>query len=88
MFARVLFPTDFSVYANAVFACLPELKAAGMREVVLLGVVHPNDVPLGRAFQAETVDKLHKCARRCSRAFCIPPTFPIARMPRSRSSSD
>lgn len=58
MFKRVLFPTDFSVYANAVFACLPELKAAGMREVVLLGVVHPSDVPLGRAFQAETIDKL------------------------------
>lgn len=58
MFTRVLFPTDFSVYANAVFACLPELKAAGMREVVLLGVVHPGDVPLGRAFQAETLDKL------------------------------
>lgn len=33
MFARVLFPTDFSAYANAVFACLPELKAAGMREL-------------------------------------------------------
>ncbi len=58
MFTRVLFPTDFSVYANAVFACLPELKAAGMREVVLLGVVHSKDVPLGRAFQAETIDKL------------------------------
>jgi|GEM_PF-5756093 hypothetical protein len=43
MFKRVLFPTDFSVYANAVFACLPELKAAGMRKVVLLGVVHPPD---------------------------------------------
>jgi nucleotide-binding universal stress UspA family protein len=58
MFTRVLFPTDFSVYANAVFACLPELKVAGMREVVLLGVVHPGDVPLGRAFQSETIDKL------------------------------
>jgi nucleotide-binding universal stress UspA family protein len=58
MFARILFPTDFSVYANAVLACLPELKAAGMREVILLGVVHPGDVPLGRAFQPETIDKL------------------------------
>jgi len=58
MFARILFPTDFSVYANAVLACLPELKATGMREVILLGVVHPGDVPLGRAFQPETIDKL------------------------------
>lgn len=58
MFARVLFPTDFSVYANTVFACLPELKAAGMREVVLLGVVRPDEVPLGPAFKAETIDKI------------------------------
>lgn len=58
MFRRVLFPTDFSVYANTVFTCLPELKAAGMREVVLLGVVRRDDVPLGRAFQAETIDKV------------------------------
>lgn len=58
MFRRVLFPTDFSVYANTVFACLPELKAAGMREVVLLGVVDRGDVPLGPAFQAETIDRV------------------------------
>lgn len=43
---RVLFPTDFSVYAKAVFACLPELKAAGMRQVVLLGVAQEESVDL------------------------------------------
>jgi len=58
MFTRVLFPTDFSAYANAVFTCLPELKAAGMREVILLGVGRPEDIPLGPAFQAETIDKV------------------------------
>ncbi len=58
MFSRVLFPTDFSAYANAVFACLPELKAAGMQAVVLLGVMRHEEVPLGPAFQAETIDKV------------------------------
>ncbi len=36
MFARILFPTDFSAYADSVLACLPDLKSAGLREVVLL----------------------------------------------------
>ena len=58
MFRRVLFPTDFSVYANAVLACLPELQAAGTQEVVLLGALAPDNVPLGPAFLPETLDKL------------------------------
>lgn len=47
MFERVLFPTDFSAYANAVFACLPDLKSAGMRHVHLLAVITTGQVPLG-----------------------------------------
>jgi nucleotide-binding universal stress UspA family protein len=35
MFAHVLFPTDFFAYSDAVLACLPDLKTAGLREVVL-----------------------------------------------------
>jgi len=58
MFRRVLFPTDFSVYANTALSCLPALKVAGLAEVVLLGVVRSTDVPLGAAFQAETLDKI------------------------------
>lgn len=46
MFARVLFPTDFSAYANAVFDCLPELKSAGLKQVILLSMIRENDVPL------------------------------------------
>lgn len=46
MFGRILFPTDFSAYANAVFACLPDLKTAGLGTVVLLSVIRPTDVPL------------------------------------------
>jgi nucleotide-binding universal stress UspA family protein len=58
MFQRVLFPTDFSAYAKAVFACLPELKAVGMHEVILLGIVRPDAYSLGPAFQAETLDSI------------------------------
>ena len=46
MFTRVLFPTDFSAYANAVFDCLPELKSAGLKQVILLSVIRESDVPL------------------------------------------
>ncbi len=47
MFARALFPTDFSAYANAVLDCLPELRSAGLRQVVLLNVIRASDVPMG-----------------------------------------
>jgi len=51
MFARVLFPTDFSSYADSVLACLPDLISAGLREVILLSVIRSSDVPM-----AETVN--------------------------------
>ena len=39
MFARVLFPTDFSPQADQLAGCLNEMKPLGMEEVVLLNVV-------------------------------------------------
>ena len=39
MFARVLFPTDFSPQADQLAGCLNEMKSLGMQEVVLLNVV-------------------------------------------------
>ena len=48
MFTRVLFPTDFSAYSQAALACLPDLKAAGLYEVVLLSVICGSDVSLKR----------------------------------------
>lgn len=63
MFARVLFPTDFSAYANAVFACLPEIKAAGMREVVLLHVIRQSDAPLPDTLNRESVDYMRWSAQ-------------------------
>ena len=59
MFARVLFPTDFSAYANAVLECLPDLKPAGLRQVVLLNVIRESDVPLADTpVNAETLARI------------------------------
>lgn len=58
MFRRVLFPTDFSAYATAVMDCLPELKAAGMGEVLLLGIIRPGEVPLGHSVDRELLERV------------------------------
>lgn len=54
MFERILFPTDFSVYANAVTACLPYLQTAGVKEVILLHVIRASDVPLPETYNLES----------------------------------
>lgn len=56
MFARVLFPTDFSAYADSVLACLPDLKSVGLHEVVLLSVIRPSDVPLPETVNRESLE--------------------------------
>lgn len=56
MFSRALFPTDFSAYANTVFACLPHLQVIGVREIVLLSVIRPVDVPLPETYNRESLE--------------------------------
>lgn len=56
MFAHVLFPTDFSAYSDAVLACLPDLKTAGLREVVLLSVIRSSDVPMPETVNRESLE--------------------------------
>lgn len=56
MFSRVLFPTDFSTYANTIFACLPQLQVMGMREVMLLSVIRPADVPLPETYNRDSLE--------------------------------
>ena len=56
MFARVLFPTDFSAYADSVLACLPDLKSAGLREVILLSVIRSSDVPMPETVNLESLE--------------------------------
>jgi len=56
MFARILFPTDFSAYADSVLACLPDLKSAGLREVILLSVIRSSDVPMPETVNRESLE--------------------------------
>jgi len=56
MFARILFPTDFSAYADSVLACLPDLKSAGLREVILLSVIRSSDVPMPETVNLESLE--------------------------------
>jgi len=58
MFGRVLFPTDFSDYANSVLACLPDLRVAGLREVVLLHVIRGSDVPMPATINQESLERV------------------------------
>ena len=56
MFAHILFPTDFSAYSDAVLACLPDLKTAGLREVALLSVIRRSDVPMPETVNRESLE--------------------------------
>jgi hypothetical protein len=56
MFARVLFPTDFSAYADSVLSCLPDLKPAGLGEVILFSVIRPSDVPMPETVNRESLE--------------------------------
>lgn len=63
MFRRILFPTDFSAYANTIFACLPQLQVMGLREIVLLSVIRPVDVPLPETYNRESLEEKLNIAR-------------------------
>jgi nucleotide-binding universal stress UspA family protein len=56
MFTRALFPTDFSAYADSVLACLPDLKPAGLCEVILFSVIRPSDVPMPETVNQESLE--------------------------------
>lgn len=56
MFARILFPTDFSAYADSVLACLLDLKPVGLREAILLSVIRSSDVPMPEMVNRESLE--------------------------------
>lgn len=58
MFRKVLFPTDLSRYADAVLGCVVDLKAAGMREVILLHVVHQDEAIRGSTVDLDRLQRL------------------------------
>ena len=47
-----------SAYAKAVFNCLTELRAVGMRQVVLLGIIHQDQAISGSTVDADRLDRL------------------------------
>jgi nucleotide-binding universal stress UspA family protein len=55
MFTRVLFPTDFSPHAERIGKCLPELKALGASEIVLLNVIEVGH-PIG--FDSDQLERI------------------------------
>ncbi len=55
MFARVLFPTDFSPHAERLAKCLPELRAFGTSEIVLLNVIEVGH-PIG--FDSDQLERI------------------------------
>jgi nucleotide-binding universal stress UspA family protein len=55
MFARVLFPTDFSPHAERLGKCLPELKHLGASEIVVLNVIEVGH-PIG--FDSDQLERI------------------------------
>ena len=72
MFARVLFPTDFSRHAERVAGCLDEFKALGTEEIVLVHVVEPGPptslatdyVERTFAWKRDSDERMQELARR------------------------
>lgn len=61
MFARVLFPTDFSRHAERVAECLDEFKRLGTEEIVILNVVEPGPpTSLATDYLERTLERKHR----------------------------
>jgi len=43
MFKKILFPVDFSLHSNTLLNCIPNLKKAGMEEIILVHVIDPTE---------------------------------------------
>jgi hypothetical protein len=58
MFPKILFPTDFSSHADKVLDLIPDLKAAGMEEAVLLHVVNPMKAARWISVDEKVIEKI------------------------------
>lgn len=63
MFEKILFPTDFSAYANAVFSCLSDLQKAGLQTVILLNVIRDSTVPMTEEARRGDLQRVEWSAR-------------------------
>lgn len=60
MFRKILFPTDFSAFATATLGCVAVAKKAGLREIVLLHVVHQDEGISGSTVDLDRVERLKR----------------------------
>lgn len=58
MFSKILFPTDFSPHADKVLELIPDFKAAGMRDVVLLHVINPMKAARWISVDEKVIEKI------------------------------
>lgn len=58
MFKKILFPTDFSLYANKVLECIPDFKVGGAEEAVLIHVINPFKAARWSAIDQSIIEKV------------------------------
>lgn len=68
MFEKILYPTDFSEYAEKLAEALDEFKNAGLKEVVLVHVVDVRTAGgMIKEFERHAMKKLTKLKERCEK---------------------
>jgi nucleotide-binding universal stress UspA family protein len=64
MFKRILFPTDFSLHADKIVECIPDLISLGMKETILVHVINPMKAARWIRVDEQIIDKAQREARR------------------------
>ena len=68
MFKRILFPTDFSLHADKIVECIPDLISLGMKETILVHVINPMKAAHWMSIDGTIIDKARQEADRISAA--------------------
>lgn len=64
MFKRILFPTDFSLHADKIVECMPDLISLGMKETILVHVINPMKAARWISVDEKIIDKARQEAQR------------------------
>ena len=64
MFKRILFPTDFSLHADKIVECIPDLISLGMKETILVHVINPMKAARWMSIDGTIIDKARQEVRR------------------------
>lgn len=60
MFRKTLSPTDFSLHANKVLERIPNLKAFGIEEVILVHNINPMKAARWTSIDEAAIEKIKK----------------------------